>query len=616
MTKDDLEQLELLSRIDELVDRLRQWAEPASAWEPMNRCRALVKRLLSRVETLRIRLEAPLIVATFGGTGTGKSTLVNALVGKDATRTGRQRPTTTRPVLIAHPDAQLEAFGLPLEDFEIVQVDSATLRDIVIIDCPDPDTTEAETTGSNLERLHRLLPYCDVLIYTSTQQKYRSARVLDELGQAATGCRLLFVQTHADVDSDIRDDWRKHLADSFEVPEMFFVDSQRAFDDQQAGRRPGGDFGRLMDTLTSQLAASQRVLVRRANLIDLVHAALEHCRKQLAGHSPEIEQLQAALEEQRQKLTGKMSRQLREELLTSRNLWERRLLTSVTQKWGFSPFSSLLRLYNGLGGLIASMTFFRARTSAQMALIGAVQGARWISKRSKEARSEDRLEDLSTLTLDESALRESQFVLTGYVKSAKLDPGLIDGESGTELRDEAIRVEEEFVTDAGQRIDRVIEDLAKKNTGFFTRIRYEILFLVYLGFVLFRVGKNFFYDSFLIQFFEDNPPPPAPLFTMDFWVTAGVFFVLWSLILVMGFTSRLRRGLNRHINELAEELSQVRVSHGLFPRLEATCRQIELQRNRLDGLSDNIADLRSGMAVAPKLGAQREPTADVVSTMK
>ena len=59
------------------------------------------------------------------------------------------------------------------------RADAPILRDIVILDCPDPDTTESETPGSNLALLHKLLPHCDVLIYTSTQQKYRSARVGD-----------------------------------------------------------------------------------------------------------------------------------------------------------------------------------------------------------------------------------------------------------------------------------------------------------------------------------------------------------------------------------------------------------------------------------------------------
>ncbi len=200
MSSPELAQLEMLAQVDELIDRLSAWAAPEPVWEPLAHCRALVRRLLSRVETLRIRLEAPLIVATFGGTGTGKSALVNALVGRECTLSGRQRPTTTRPILIAHPQTELELLGLPLDDFEVARVDAPLLRDVILIDCPDPDTTEAETDGSNLARLHHLLPFCDVLLYTATQQKYRSARVGDELTQAATGCRLVFVQTCADID--------------------------------------------------------------------------------------------------------------------------------------------------------------------------------------------------------------------------------------------------------------------------------------------------------------------------------------------------------------------------------------------------------------------------------
>src|SRR5204863_728569 len=100
---------------------------------------------------------------------------------------------------------------------QVVRVETPLLRDIVIIDCPDPDTSEVETASSNLARLHRLLPYCDVLLYVGTQQKYRSAKVSEELLQAASGCRLVFIQSHADLDSDIRDDWRRHLTPTFEI---------------------------------------------------------------------------------------------------------------------------------------------------------------------------------------------------------------------------------------------------------------------------------------------------------------------------------------------------------------------------------------------------------------
>src|SRR4029079_17876564 len=183
-----------------------------------------------------------------------------------------QRPTTTRPVLLAHPQTELELLGLPLDDFEIIRADAPLLRDVVLIDCPDPDTTESEIDGSNLARLHHLLPFCDVLLYTATQQKYRSARVGDELAQPATGCRLVFVQTCADIDEDIRDDWRQQLGERYQVPDIFFVDSLRALREQQAGQRPTGDCRRLQELLSTQLAASHRTQIRRANLIDLVQA--------------------------------------------------------------------------------------------------------------------------------------------------------------------------------------------------------------------------------------------------------------------------------------------------------------------------------------------------------
>lgn len=48
-------------------------------------------------------LEAPLLAVVGGSTGAGKSTLVNALVGRSVTRTGVIRPTTRQPILLHHP---------------------------------------------------------------------------------------------------------------------------------------------------------------------------------------------------------------------------------------------------------------------------------------------------------------------------------------------------------------------------------------------------------------------------------------------------------------------------------------------------------------------------------
>ena len=569
-----------------------------SAWEPAQRAAALLKRVLGRVESLRVRLEAPLVVATFGGTGTGKSSLVNALVGDDVAVSGRQRPTTRQPVLIAHPETELDLLGLPKDMCEVVRCEADLLRDTVFIDCPDPDTTDTDDASSNLERLRKILPYCDVLIYTSTQQKYRSARVVDELTEAATGCRLVFVQTHADLDEDIREDWRQHLSGRYEVPDVFFVDSLKALEEQRQGHRPTGDMGRLLDFLSRQLASSERVSVRRANVVDLLSAGLERCVKIVDDNWPKLHTLQQALSEQRESLRKKMATNLSRELMVSRNLWERRLLTAVTASWGFSPLSSVLRLYNGLGALIASFTLFRARNSAQMALLGAVQGYRWLEGRSQVETAKSSLERASALGIGDALLRESQLVIAGHVKSAELDPALAVPKNLREMRGQAGAVERDFLGDAAGRVDAIIDELALRNSGWFVRGMYELLFLSYVVFVLIRIGRNFFYDSFIEQ---------QPILSTDFYIPATVFLVLWTGLLVTAFTHRLRGGLSRKIEELSHDLVNRQMDQSLFPDLQRTCDDAEAGRQRLHQLKERSTQLRRTIATSDGLGATKSP---------
>ena len=52
-------------------------------------------------------LDAPLLVAIGGSTGSGKSTITNSLVGEDVTEPGLLRPTTRTPVLVCNPEDEL-----------------------------------------------------------------------------------------------------------------------------------------------------------------------------------------------------------------------------------------------------------------------------------------------------------------------------------------------------------------------------------------------------------------------------------------------------------------------------------------------------------------------------
>jgi ABC-type multidrug transport system fused ATPase/permease subunit len=566
----------------------------------------VVRKIVERVSTLRIRLESPIVVATFGGTGTGKSTLVNALVGQEVSQSGRQRPTTTLPILLVHPDFETNALGLDLNQFQIKKIDTPMLRDLVLIDCPDPDTSEGADSGSNLARLRAILPHCDVLLYVSTQQKYRSARISEELADAAAGCRLVFVQTHADQDSDIRDDWKQNLAPAYQVPDMFFVDSRRAMLEQTQGQRTSGDFGRLIDLLTNQLGASRRVAIRRANLIDLLEEALTLCRVDYDKRLKDVRSLQDVLEQQRTKLRDSLTTQLRDELLLNRNLWERRLLAAVTDIWGFSPFSSVLRFYNGLGAFIASFSFFRARSSAQMALIGAMQGARWVKSKVEENDADSTLERLASFGIADQHLQEARMVVSGYVHSAGIQTeDFSDRRDLSQLRRRAAQVEGQFLGDARRAIDHLIEELAEQHCTKLIQYRYEGLFLLYVAFLIGRVGYNFFWSSFLAPILGARAEA-EPLLAVDFYIPAVLFLVLWSGLLVMIFIWNLRQGLSERIHQLAQAMVETRISEGLFPSLEAACHEIAQEDRSLTELLEQTSRFRRHLADSTAfLGSQR-----------
>ena len=636
----ELAQLELLSNVDDLIARLSAWSAESSAWESVQREKRLVQRMLERLEPMRARVEAPLVVATFGGTGVGKSSLVNALVGAEVTVAGRQRPTTTVPYVIAHPQTDLSAFGLALAplapalwgeglgvrglsreeqtphpnplpakpgrgdktaerrdsgDLHVVRKETPLLRDIVLIDCPDPDTNETETAESNLARLHRLLPFCDVLLYVSTQQKYRSARVSDELLEAAKGCRIVFVQTHAELDEDIRDDWRKQLAGRFEVNDLFFVDSKRALVEQQSNVRPTGEFGRLIDLLQRELSVAQRVRIRKANLLGLVHEVLGHAKTSLSQHAPLVAKLEQALADQRHRATERMANRLRDELLVSRGLWEQRLLGQVTQLWGYSPFASVLRLWHSQSSLLASFALTRARTTAQMALVGIVHGSRWLASSQQEHEAERRLEGLTSLGLSDAELREAQLVITGHAHAAKLERPASSASTLDALRHAASSVQNEFLTDAARRIDEIILQTAKRHSHWLVRAAYEVMFAELPLFLLYRIGRNFFYDTFVRT-------PPLPYLDTNFYIPAAMFLVLWAGLLVMSFTGRLRRGLTQHVNELACELASLKVGDGLFPNLEQHASDFTRERDHVESFAQTVDAIRDRFSDASNLG--------------
>lgn len=134
----------------------------------------------------RLRLSGEhTIVALAGATGSGKSSLFNALTDLELAGVGVRRPTTSWALACAWgPDGAqelLEWMGIParhqVSRMSMLDRSSAEtkLDGLVLLDLPDHDSTEV---SHHLE-MDRLVQYADLLVWVLDPQKYADAAIHD-----------------------------------------------------------------------------------------------------------------------------------------------------------------------------------------------------------------------------------------------------------------------------------------------------------------------------------------------------------------------------------------------------------------------------------------------------
>lgn len=117
------------------------------------------------------RQARPLVVAFFGGTGVGKSSLLNRLAGEAIARTGVERPTSREVTVYVHESVELADLPpeLPVEPVRIKRHSSAPHRNVLWIDAPDIDSTIETHRSTALA----WLPHVDLVCYVVSPERYR-----------------------------------------------------------------------------------------------------------------------------------------------------------------------------------------------------------------------------------------------------------------------------------------------------------------------------------------------------------------------------------------------------------------------------------------------------------
>ncbi len=172
----------------------------------------------------------PTIFAIVGGTGTGKSTIVNRLLGQEISAASFRRTFTAGPIAIVHRDAALPDHWLGVAHHAVAQLPSRgeidalcittheneSLRDIAVVDTPDLDGDQP----LHHAQADRAFRWADAVLFLVTPEKYQMTE-LQPYYRLATRYALptMFAMNKADdrapVDDYIR---RSSSADCFVIP--------------------------------------------------------------------------------------------------------------------------------------------------------------------------------------------------------------------------------------------------------------------------------------------------------------------------------------------------------------------------------------------------------------
>lgn len=160
------------------------------------------ERIVRKVDERTAIVGSHTVVALAGATGSGKSSLFNAVVGAEVAQPGVRRPTTSTPTAAVwgmEPAGELLTWlGVGKRHMVPQSQDHGerNLDGLVLLDLPDFDSRESR----NREEAERVIKLSDVFVWVTDPQKYADARLHDDYVKALRdyGAVMVVVLNQAD----------------------------------------------------------------------------------------------------------------------------------------------------------------------------------------------------------------------------------------------------------------------------------------------------------------------------------------------------------------------------------------------------------------------------------
>jgi len=265
----------------DLISNIEDWAGQAvdKGWLDKQAVLELLDNKLVSANTLFLEKNArPLVVAFMGGTGVGKSSLLNRLAGQSIAKTGVVRPTSREVTLYHHQSVSIHQLEekFPLQQIQVAQHTEESNKKVIWIDMPDFDSTEEK----NKDIVMQWLPYVDVLIYVVSPERYRDNKAWQLLLTEGASHAWLFVMNQWDRgDSSQYSDFEKQLAKAgFDDPVIYkTICTETAFGDDEFSQ-----LQEMIETIATEKTVEQLELLGMQQQKNNLLEKLLQC-KQLLG---------------------------------------------------------------------------------------------------------------------------------------------------------------------------------------------------------------------------------------------------------------------------------------------------------------------------------------------
>ena len=277
------------------------------------------QRALRRLQDVVLpRLEdadAPVLVVVGGSTGSGKSTLVNSLLGRNVSRAGAVRPTTRRPVLICSPQqrdwfmsdrvlprlAKSEGSGGDSLDAITIAVEETLWPTVGIVDAPDIDSVE----DGNRRLASELLDGADLWVFVTTAARYADAVAWKHLEEAGSrGLRVAIVLNRVPVGAaeEVREDLAS-LARQRGLGEVMIVTvEEQPLTDGLLPAAAIAPIGAYLESIGRD--AQERAAIVRRSLSGAVSSSLQETAHALEAARERNREFEAASEDVRQLISS------------------------------------------------------------------------------------------------------------------------------------------------------------------------------------------------------------------------------------------------------------------------------------------------------------------------